>query len=165
MVTAVRHRLIGFSAAFLLALLVATALKLWFDFPTPACRPWRPGARHRGQRASLQPASGHATYAAMVVGALWPLMGRRGRLSLMLYATLVGWSRIAAGMHFPADVLAGWTLGWSCTALAGWLLPLAAPVWQSARRTSAWVWFTVAASAVMTDQLTNFAINPHVCLR
>nr|WP_238156330.1 hypothetical protein [Klebsiella pneumoniae] len=51
-------------------------------------------------------------------------------------------------MHFPADVLAGWTLGWSCTALAGWLLPLAAPVWQSARRTSAWVWFT-AASAVM----------------
>ncbi|RFP40157.1 signal peptidase II, partial [Klebsiella oxytoca] len=71
---------------------------------------------------------------------------------------LVGWSRIAAGMHFPADVLAGWTLGWSCTALAGWLLPLAAPVWQSARRTSAWVWFTVAASAVMTDQLTKFAI-------
>jgi signal peptidase II len=156
--TAVRHRLIGFSAAFLLALLVATALKLWFDFPRP---PAVLGDLVRvigDKELHYSLPSGHATYAAMVVGALWPLMGRRGRLSLMLYATLVGWSRIAAGMHFPADVLAGWTLGWSCTALAGWLLPLAAPVWQSARRTSAWVWFTVAASAVMTDQLAKFAI-------
>jgi signal peptidase II len=102
--------------------------------------------------------SGHATYAALVVGALWPLMGRHGRVGLVLYATLVGWSRIAAGMHFPADVLAGWALGWSCTALARWRLPLAASVWQSARRTSAWIWFTVAATIVMTDQLTKFAI-------
>ncbi|MDU8023598.1 MAG: signal peptidase II [Neisseria sp.] len=31
-------------------------------------------------------------------------------------------------------------------------------MWQSSRRTSAWVWLTVAASAVMTDQLTKFAI-------
>ena len=103
--------------------------------------------------------SGHATYAALVVGALWPLIGRRGRIGLVLYAALVGWSRIAAGMHFPADVLAGWVLGLSCTALAGWLMPLAVPVWQSARRTSTWVWFAVAASAVMTDQLAKFAIT------
>ena len=155
---AVRHRLIGFSAAFLLALLVATALKLWFDFPRPPAVLGDLARVIGDKELHYSLPSGHATYAAMVVGALWPLMGRRGRLSLMLYATLVGWSRIAAGMHFPADVLAGWTLGWSCTALAGWLLPLAAPVWQSARRTSAWVWFTVAASAVMTDQLTKFAI-------
>ncbi|WP_157632486.1 phosphatase PAP2 family protein, partial [Bacillus cereus] len=122
--TAVRHRLIGFSAAFLLALLVATALKLWFDFPRPPAVLGDLARVIGDKELHYSLPSGHATYAAMVVGALWPLMGRRGRLSLMLYATLVGWSRIAAGMHFPADVLAGWTLGWSCTALAGWLLPL-----------------------------------------
>lgn len=38
-------------------------------------------------------------------------------------------------------------------------MPLAVPVWQSARRTSTWVWFAVAASAVMTDQLAKFAIT------
>lgn len=45
--TAVRHRLIGFSAAFLLALLVATALKLWFDFPRPPAvlGDWRASSR------------------------------------------------------------------------------------------------------------------------
>ncbi|MDI1300958.1 MAG: signal peptidase II [bacterium] len=156
---AVLQRLIGFSVAFLLALLAATVLKLWLDFPRP------PAALGDLVRVigdielhySLP--SGHATYAALVVGALWPLMGRRGRIGLALYAILVGWSRIAAGMHFPADVLAGWALGWSCMALAGRLMPLAASVWQSARRTSAWVWFTVAASAVSTDQLTKFAIT------
>jgi signal peptidase II len=38
-------------------------------------------------------------------------------------------------------------------------MPLAVPVWQSARRTSTWVWFAVAASSVMTDQLAKFAIT------
>jgi signal peptidase II len=74
---------------------------------TPACRLWRHGARYRGIERHYSLPSGHATYAALVVGALWPLMGRRGRIGLVLYAALVGWSRIAAGMHFPADVLAG----------------------------------------------------------
>nr|WP_239689683.1 phosphatase PAP2 family protein [Aquitalea pelogenes] len=51
--------------------------------------------------------SGHSTYAALVTGSLWPLVGTRRRLALILYLVLVGWSRIAAGMHFPAEVLAG----------------------------------------------------------
>ncbi|AJA11775.1 lipoprotein signal peptidase (plasmid) [Sphingopyxis fribergensis] len=156
---AVLHRLIGFSVAFLLALPAATVLKLWLDFPRP---PAVLGdlVRVTGEiewHYSLP--SGHAIYAALVVGALWPLMGRRGRIGLVLYAALVGWSRIAAGMHFPADVLAGWVFGLSCTALAGWLMPLAAPVWQSVRRTSAWVWYAMAASAALADQLAKFAIT------
>ena len=156
---AIRYRLRVFSVAFALAFLVATILKLWIDFPRP---PAVFGDMVRvigGIERHYSLPSGHATYAALVVGALWPLIGRRGRIGLVLYAALVGWSRIAAGMHFPADVLAGWVLGLSCTALAGWLMPLAVPVWQSARRTSTWVWFAVAASAVMTDQLAKFAIT------
>ncbi len=65
--------------------------------------------------------SGHSTFAALVVGALWPLVGFRGRLALVFYAALVGWSRVAAGMHFPADVVAGWMLGASSVAIAGLL--------------------------------------------
>ena len=116
---AVLRRLIDFSVAFSLALLAATVLKLWFDFPRPPAvlgdivRVIGNIERHY----SLP--SGHVTYAALVVGALWPLMGLRGRIGLVLYAALVGWSRIAAGMHFPADVLAGLSLGLSCMALAG----------------------------------------------
>ena len=155
----VLHRLIGFSVAFLLALLVATVLKLWLDFPRPPAVLGDMVSVIGNIERHYSLPSGHSTYTALVVGALWPLMGRRGRLGLMLYAMLVGWSRIAAGMHFPADVLAGWGLGLSCTALAGWLIPLAAPMWQSARRTSVWVWYAVAAGAVMIDQLAKFAIT------
>lgn len=86
-------------------------------------------------------------------------MGRLGRIGMVLYAALVGWSRVAAGVHFPADVLAGWGLGWICMALAGWLIPLAASLWQSTRRTSASVWFAVAAGAGMIDQLAKFSIT------
>lgn len=37
---AIRLRLVAFGMAFTLALLGATALKLWLDFPRPPCRPW-----------------------------------------------------------------------------------------------------------------------------
>ncbi len=155
----VLHRLIGFSVAFLLALLAATVLKLWLDFPRPPAVLGDMVSVIGNIERHYSLPSGHSTYSALVIGALWPLLGRRGRIGLVLYAALVGWSRIAAGMHFPADVLAGWGLGWICTALAGWLIPLAAPMWQSARRTSVWVWFVVAAGAVMIDQLAKFAIT------
>jgi len=103
---AVRLRVTGFGMAFLLALLAATVLKLWLDFPRP---PAVLGELVRligqAERHYSLP-SGHATYSALVVGALWPQVGRRGRIGLVIYAGLVGWSRIASGMHFPADVLA-----------------------------------------------------------
>lgn len=155
---AVRHRLIVFGTAVLLALLTTTVLKLWLDFPRP---PAILGELVRiiGERErhySLP--SGHATYSALVVGTLWPLMGRPGRVGLVLYAVLVGSSRIAAGMHFPADVLAGWCLGLGSTVLAGRLIPVVAPAWQTARHASALVWYVVAACAFITDQLTKLAI-------
>ena len=155
---AVRHRLIVFGTAFLLALLAATVLKLWLDFPRPSAvlgelvRVIGESERHY----SLP--SGHATYSALVVSALWALMGRRGRVGLVLYAVLVGWSRLAAGMHFPADVLAGWCLGLGSTVLAGRLIPLVAPVWQAARHTSASVWYAMAVCAFIADQLAKLAV-------
>ncbi len=70
--------------------------------------------------------SGHSTYAALVAGALWPLAGVRQRMALVAYVVLVGWSRIAAGMHFPADVLAGWGIASGSLVFAGALLSDAA---------------------------------------
>lgn len=74
---------------------------------------------------SLKPAfyysfpSGHAMGAAAVVTALGFLLWQhRGRWPALLLGTAfalgVGWSRMYLGVHFPSDVLAGWTgsVGW-----------------------------------------------------
>lgn len=155
---AVWHRLIVFGTAFLLTLLAATVLKLWLDFPRP---PAVLGELVRiigeFERHYSLP-SGHATYSALVISALWPLVGRRGRVGLVLYAILVGWSRIAAGMHFPADVLAGWCLGLGSTVLAGRLIPLVVRAWQTACHMSSLIWYLVAVFAFIVDQFAKLAV-------
>lgn len=60
--------------------------------------------------------SGHATYIGVLTASLWPLLGGGSRAGLLLFAAAVGWSRIALGAHFPADVVAGFLLGWACVA-------------------------------------------------
>lgn len=153
-----RHRLIVFSVAFSLALVIAGALKLWLDFPRP---PAVLGDMVRvigAMERHYSLPSGHATYAALVVGAIWPMVGYRGRIGLLLYAALVAWSRIAAGMHFPADVCAGLALGLGCTILGTRLLRFARSMEHSATSPAAWVWFTLAATIVMADQLSKSAI-------
>lgn len=156
---AVQHRLAAFGVAFVLALLAASTLKWWLDFPRP------PAVLghfvHVIGVAELRYSlpSGHATYAALVVGAFWPLMGRGGRLALVCYAALVGWSRIAAGMHFPADLLAGWTLGASCIVVADHLMPVLAATWRNYRGTPNVAWYSLAACCFMADQAAKFAIT------
>ena len=95
------------------AMLLNVLVKAAFARPRPAL--W----------LSLKPAfyysfpSGHAMGAAAVATALgFLLWQRRGRwLALVLgplFALGVGWSRMYLGVHFPSDVLAGWTgaVGW-----------------------------------------------------
>ncbi|HMM73399.1 MAG TPA: phosphatase PAP2 family protein, partial [Rhodocyclaceae bacterium] len=36
----------------------------------------------------------------------------------MAFVLAVGWSRIAQGLHFPADIVMGWIIGLSCAAIA-----------------------------------------------
>lgn len=115
---AIRSPLVRFTLAFALALAATSILKLLFDYPRPAAVYGHLVRAIGAAEEHYSLPSGHSTYVALVAGALWPLVGTRRRLALILYLVLVGWSRIAAGMHFPADVLAGWTVGLGSFALA-----------------------------------------------
>lgn len=61
--------------------------------------------------------SGHAVYMGVLAAALWPALGRTGKIGVLLFAVAVGWSRIVLGAHFPVDVIAGFALGWACVAV------------------------------------------------
>lgn len=63
--------------------------------------------------------SGHTASAFLVSAALFlATNSRRLRAVIIAYAVLIGVSRIAVGIHWPADVLAGATVGWTAALLA-----------------------------------------------
>lgn len=116
---------------FLIAWLCVGLLKLGLDFPRPLTVfgsniqvIGTPEIRHSFP-------SGHSAYIALVSMILWPLFPVALRSLLLGVILWVGWSRIASGAHFPADVLAGALIG----LLSAWLacrvvkpLPGTAPV-------------------------------------
>lgn len=104
--------------AFLLAWSVVAALKLGFDYPRPFTVL---GAEVRviglpSDRYSFP--SGHTSYAALVVTVLWSLFRPVYRAPMLGFVVWVGWSRIATGAHFPADVVAGGLIGMLSGSLA-----------------------------------------------
>jgi undecaprenyl-diphosphatase len=110
------------------ALLWIVLLKAGFDRPRPALVP------HFTTVESASFPSGHSAAAAAVYLTLGVLLARfqeRRRLRLffvglaLAIAGLVGFSRVYLGVHWPSDVVAGWTLGggWAlgCWLAATWL--------------------------------------------
>ena len=55
--------------------------------------------------------SGHAMLLSAISGALWMSGYRRSALLFGFFALLVGVARIAAGVHWPVDILGGLALG------------------------------------------------------
>ncbi|WP_078589346.1 phosphatase PAP2 family protein [Streptomyces novaecaesareae] len=86
------------------------ALKLAFDRQRPA---FTDRVSHAGGPAFP---SGHAMASAItcavLVGLLWYRVHRRGRTTACAVAAAtvltIGWTRVALGVHWPTDVLAGW---------------------------------------------------------
>lgn len=116
---AARHGLVSLGAASALANLVVKPL-------TVRARPQRSeraelARRHVPMPRSSSFPSGHATSAfAFATGAGHVLPGLSAPLRAI--ATLVGYSRVHTGVHFPADVLAGAFLGVSAAEIANRLL-------------------------------------------
>ena len=117
---AVRSALSRFVSGLALALSAGAVAKEAFAFPRPWTALGESVFRVVGtpdSRYTLP--SGHSTYVAVLVAALWSVVGWPARIALLVFAACVGWSRIALGAHFPVDVLAGFALGWACVLAGG----------------------------------------------
>lgn len=109
-------------------MILSTLLKLGFERPRPDLVP------HAVHVYTYSFPSGHAMLAAVTYLTLGALLARvqpqlRIKAYLLLVAVLltvlVGISRVYLGVHWPTDVLAGWTVGaaWAvlCWLIARWL--------------------------------------------
>jgi undecaprenyl-diphosphatase len=109
-------------------LLLSSLLKDSFDRPRPDIVP------HEVYAASYSFPSGHSMLSAVTYLTLGAILARSHErkllkayfLSTALFLTvLIGITRVYLGVHWPTDVLAGWTAGavWSllCWLLARWL--------------------------------------------
>lgn len=97
-------------AAVVIAAVLAHWMKQYFDVPRPFMLGL--GAQWLAHSAAPGFPSSHAATAAAwgAVGAMAiPKAG--ARIFFCAMAGWVGWARIALGLHFPVDVLAGWLLG------------------------------------------------------
>jgi undecaprenyl-diphosphatase len=104
--------------------LLSTLLKLGFERPRPDL------VAHAAEVYTASFPSGHAlmsTVAYLTLGALLARLQERRRIKLyflavaVLLSALIGVSRVYLGVHWPTDVLAGWSVG-SAWALACWLV-------------------------------------------
>jgi len=101
----------AWALAFILAILITAAIVMAIKFTVRRQRPegeW--GQLYRRSDPHSFP-SGHAARAAMLavlaLGYGPPWLG----IGLLIWAPLVGLARVATGLHYVSDVLAGWLLG------------------------------------------------------
>lgn len=106
------------------AFLTTRVAKTGFERPRPDLVP------HGSYVVSASFPSGHSSMSAVVYLTLGVLLARfeqRRRLKVFVLAVavmvtlLVGVSRVYLGVHWPSDVLGGWTVG-TAWALASWLV-------------------------------------------
>jgi len=119
---AARRGVIGAGLSAAVALAIAQVLAALVDRQRPFVSD--PGGVHLFARHVADPGfpSDHATASFAIAVAILLRSRRWGYVTLAL-ATVLSVSRVALGIHFPTDVLAGAALG-GATALALWIPPL-----------------------------------------
>jgi undecaprenyl-diphosphatase len=102
--------LVPLAASWVTALLTS-GLKDAFGRGRPA------GAETLGVVSAAFP-SGHASNTtafalatALAVGVIWPMRARQVIWVAVVLSFVMGWTRLALGVHWASDVLAGWVLG------------------------------------------------------
>jgi membrane-associated phospholipid phosphatase len=84
-------------------------IKPYLDFPRPPLA-LPLGTVHVVGEVQLHHSlpSGHSSFAMLCAASIWPVLERPGRYLAVMMVFWVGVSRISLGVHFPADVLAGY---------------------------------------------------------
>ena len=118
------HSALFVVAAIISGSLLSTLLKGFFQRPRPDI------VAHLVDVSSTSFPSGHAMNSAVVYLTLGGLLARtqhdrRIRIYILTVAILltliIGSSRVFLGVHWPTDVLAGWTVGATWAALCSWI--------------------------------------------
>ena len=152
--------LLGFALAVPLGGAVSRLTKVLTQMPRPA------GAMEPSQFHIVGPVlefhsfpSGHtlsafALLAVVLAGRRWGMWGWAG----LILAMGVGFSRMAVGAHWPADVLAGAALGWVCGTFTRawgdqWLQRQSPERQDRTLRALAWVCLVLCAVAYRIDTL------------
>src|SRR4051812_8722936 len=138
-------------AAAAIAMLTNQVISHLWDRPRPFTA--HAAATHLLSAPSPDPSfpSDHAAVAFAIAFAVLAF-SRRGGIVFLAAATVIGLSRIALGMHYPSDVLAGVAVGWGAALLLTtfgrpWIVrlvglvsrisdPLLKPVWERLGRVS-----------------------------
>jgi len=119
-----KHMALFVCGSIVSGLLASTLLKNFFDRPRPNVVP------HAVYVSSSSFPSGHSMLSAITYLVLGALLARSQErklvkayflLGAVFLTVLVGVSRVYLGVHWPSDVLAGWTAG-AVWALLCWLL-------------------------------------------
>jgi len=100
-----------FSASHFCGGLIVKEMKESFAYPRPYVALDRSSINvledTRPDEGSRAFPSGHAAFITLLVGSLWPTLQGMGLVAGLALVFAVCWSRVAVGMHFPADVMAG----------------------------------------------------------
>jgi len=118
------HMLLAVLLAMLLAWLIVRGISTTWPMPRPFVLGL--GEQWLAKEPSASFPSSHASIAwAISAAALWWVRHPLVIAGFLLSALLVGWSRVALGVHFPSDMVAGMVVGvfaaWATWRLTRWL--------------------------------------------
>ena len=118
-----RQSALFISAAGLISWLLAHLIKYFYASPRPflVLTDLQPLIRHGGNDSFP---SGHAAFFMALGSALYLSNKKLGQIYI-LGAVLISLARVAAGIHWPLDILAGWALAWLVVGLVKFSLPRA----------------------------------------